>query len=454
MQKGKILNYFKRLCEIPHCSFETDEMTLFLADFARNAGCDTRVDAAGNIRAVKGSPKICLQAHYDMVCMGEAPRVRAYLDEQGFLRAHNSSLGADNGIGAAIAMSALEEFENIECLFTNNEEVGMLGAEGFAGDLAAKYLLNLDSEDENEVIVGCAGGVNIFAKISSERVKCDESALYEVKISGLCGGHSGVEIHKNIPNAIKILARFIAQSGARLADISGGERSNSIPANARASVLLDENLAERNFIRAASEIFGVNLTFNGAGSAQAEILGGLLSVKKRGRANEILANGERILSLINSFAQGVRAYDASVNSVLDSINLSILKCGEDGAEVEFFARSMSESGLERLEFETVNLARALGFSARLQDRSAPWTPAIGEFAREVASELARINPNVKISAIHAGLECGVLLQKQPDLQACSIGPNIFSPHSVNERCEAASVERIAKAVRAICAKFQ
>ena len=251
MQKGKILNYFKRLCEIPHCSFETDEMTLFLADFARNAGCDTRVDAAGNIRAVKGSPKICLQAHYDMVCMGEAPRVRAYLDEQGFLRAHNSSLGADNGIGAAIAMSALEEFENIECLFTNNEEVGML----------------------------CA-------------------------------------------------------------------------------------------------------------------------------------------------------------------------------EVEFFARSMSESGLERLEFETVNLVRALGFSARLQDRSAPWTPAIGEFAREVASELARINPNVKISAIHAGLECGVLLQKQPDLQACSIGPNIFSPHSVNERCEAASVERIAKAVRAICAKFQ
>ena len=115
---------------------------------------------------------------------------------------------------------------------------------------------------------------------------------------------------------------------------------------------------------------------------------------------------------------------------------------------------MSESGLERLEFETVNLARALGFSARLQDRSAPWTPSIGEFAREVASELARINPNVKISAIHAGLECGVVLQKQPDLQACSIGPNIFSPHSVNERCEAASVERISKAVRAICAKFQ
>ena len=178
-----------------------------LADFARSHGCEVSIDEVGNIHAIKGEPKICLQSHYDMVCMGDAPNIKIRYDDDGFMRAHNSSLGADNGIGVAIMMQMLGEFKNIECLFTNDEEVGLIGANGFKGQLISKKLLNLDSEDDNEVIIGCAGGINVFAAMNVRDKHEAQGELYEVRVSGDPGGHSGNEIHKDIPNAIKILVK-------------------------------------------------------------------------------------------------------------------------------------------------------------------------------------------------------------------------------------------------------
>ncbi|MBT0784852.1 M28 family peptidase, partial [Campylobacter upsaliensis] len=128
------------------------------------------VDNAGNIRAYKGNPKICLQSHYDMVCMGEAPNIQMY-EENGYLKAKNSSLGADNGIGVSLMMQALKDFENIECLFTNDEEVGLCGANNLTHTLISNKLLNLDHESDDEVVIGCAGGVDIFANLD---LKIDE----------------------------------------------------------------------------------------------------------------------------------------------------------------------------------------------------------------------------------------------------------------------------------------
>ena len=425
MQKNEVMNDFKRLCEIPHCSCETEQMRGFLADFARSQGFSVNIDEAGNIHAVKGEPKICLQSHYDMVCVGVAPNLQL-IEEDGILRAKNSTLGADDGIGVAMMMGAMREFANLECLFTNDEEVGLVGANAFKGKILSPNLLNLDSEEDDRVTLGCAGGINVSAKIGAQTVK-KSGKIYEIGVTGLSGGHSGNEIHKNIPNATKLLAKFLAEEGCELISLDFGERSNSIPANAVCKALCAHEPKQR----------------------------GLAWVKSLGEGEaDVLVNSGKILALINSFAQGVRSYDTQLGMVNESINLSTVKQKGEVIEFDFFGRAMKREGLENLGFETATLASALGFDVRVADRSANWAPCISDFAHLVLEELQKQKPQAKFAAVHAGLECGVLVAKQPELQACSIGPNIHSPHSVNEHCEIASVEMMAEVVRNIIARLQ
>ena len=169
---------------------------------------------------------------------------------------------------------------------------------------------------------------------------------------------------------------------------------------------------------------------------------------------EVISESQNILDFINSFSQGVRSYNESLNIVNDSINLSIINDNEDSIEIEFFARSMSQNGLERLKFETSNLAKLAGFDVSLFERSDAWTPDIGEFANLVLNFMQKYNPKVKFKAVHAGLECGVFVAKQKGLQAASIGPNIHSPHSINEHLELKSLDKIAKAISDIVAYYQ
>lgn len=420
----KVFEYFEQICKIPHCSFETDELREYLTQFAKEHKFEVATDEFGNIHAIKGEPKICLQAHYDMVCVGLAPNLELVNDGE-FLSAKGSSLGSDNGIGVAIIMEMMGKFDNLEVLITNNEEVGLLGANGFNGTLKSKNILNLDSEDENGVFIGCASGVSIFASINliQKERKCE---VYEVEVSGLQGGHSGIEIIKNIPNAIKVLAKFLAQNGCELVSLSGGERNNSIPVNAKAVVA------------------GVNLSSNE-----------MVKVKSLGEQKvKTLANSKQILAFINAFSQGVRSYDESVGVVLDSINLSIIKQDNDALEIEFFARSMSDEGREELKFETLNLASLAGFDVRFEEETQAWKPVVSEFAKDILGEMKKINKDAKMVAVHAGLECGVLINRAKNsLQACSIGPNIYSPHSINEKCEIKSVEKISKVVENILKKY-
>ncbi|ANE36096.1 aminoacyl-histidine dipeptidase [Campylobacter iguaniorum] len=420
----KVFEYFEQICKIPHCSFETDELREYLTQFAKKHKFEVATDEFGNIHAIKGEPKICLQAHYDMVCVGLAPNLELVNDGE-FLSAKGSSLGSDNGIGVAIIMEMMSKFDNLEVLITNNEEVGLLGANGFNGTLKSKNILNLDSEDENGVFIGCASGVSIFASINLSKNE-QICQVYEVEVSGLQGGHSGIEIIKNIPNAIKILAKFLAQNGCELVSLRGGERNNSIPVNAKAVVA------------------GVNLSSNE-----------MVKVKSLGEQKvKTLANSKQILAFINAFSQGVRSYDESVGVVLDSINLSIIKQDNDALEIEFFARSMSDEGREELKFQTLNLASLAGFKVRFEEETQAWKPVVSEFAKDILGEMKKINKDAKMVAVHAGLECGVLINRAKNsLQACSIGPNIYSPHSINEKCEIKSVEKISKVVENILKKY-
>ncbi|MFW5606241.1 MAG: aminoacyl-histidine dipeptidase [Campylobacter hyointestinalis] len=416
----KVIEYFKEICKIPHCSYETDELRVYLADFASKNGFKVDIDKFGNIHAIKGHPKVCLQAHYDMVCVGLAPKIEL-INEGGFLSAKNSSLGSDNGIGVAIIMDAMSEFCDLEVLITNNEEVGLLGANGFSGSLASKFMLNLDSEDENGVFIGCASGVSIFASLNLKRTSCEKN-LYEVSVSGLPGGHSGIEIIKNIPNAIKVLNEFLLKNGCELVSFDGGERNNSIPVSARAIVVSDHALMSDEICK----------------------------VKDLGKQKVKVIQSSEVLDFINAFSQGIRSYDEELKIVNESINLSIIKTGEDILEIEFFARAMSDDGLERIKSQMQSLANLAKFQLRYAEQTSAWKPKITDFAKVVLQSMQKFNKNAKFEAVHAGLECGVLLNKSGNkIDACSIGPNIFSPHSINEKCEIRSVNLISKVVREI-----
>ena len=203
------LETFHNLCTIPHCSFHTQDMFVYLCTTLKDKGYEVQSDEAKNIYAKKGNPKICLQSHYDMVCVGDSTQHKGVktIEKDGFLYAQNSSLGADNGIGIACMLT--QNASDIELLFTNDEEVGMIGANALSMGISSHLLLNLDSEDLNEIVLGCAGGADIECSINLkpflQPIKTllkNYPYIYHITSRGFNGGYSGINIHKNIENAI------------------------------------------------------------------------------------------------------------------------------------------------------------------------------------------------------------------------------------------------------------
>ncbi|NDJ26928.1 aminoacyl-histidine dipeptidase [Campylobacter sp. MIT 12-8780] len=420
----EVLGHFTQISQIPHCSFDTIKLKQFLEQFAKEAGFKVTSDKAGNIHCIKGEPQICLQAHYDMVCMGEAPKIELF-EENGFLKAKNSSLGADNGIGLAMILAAMREFKNLECLLTNDEEVGLLGANAFEGKLCANKLLNLDHEIDDEVVIGCAGGVDIEAILPFTREKM-KGKLYELEAVGFKGGHSGMDIINNVKSSIKELAAFIFKNEGVIVEFEGGERINSIPKHAKALVCFKNEPLQSEHIKCKF----IN---------EAEFLA--------------CAQSQNLLYTINAFSQGVRAFDKHLNIVQTSINLSLLKMKENAIQIELFARSNTLEGLRNLEFETKTFFESFGFKTSSSNFYAPWEGQENDFTEAVLEELKKEFKTAQILAVHAGLECGVLEKKQA-LKCASIGPNIFNPHSIDERLDLASTAKIYKVVQALCARFQ
>lgn len=411
-----VIANFKNLCKIPHCSYETGQMKEFLSSYAKDKGFKVSVDKAGNIHAIKGNPKICLQSHYDMVCMGEAPKVEVY-EENGFLRATNSSLGADNGIGIAIMMSAMTEFENLECLFTNDEEVGLMGANSLGHTLSSKMLLNLDHESDDEIMIGCAGGVDIEAKLNFNTFKA-RGKIYELQAQNFQGGHSGINIIHNEKNSIKEMAKFIKENKGEIISFEGGERINSIPKHAKALVHFKNEVKGNEWIKC--------------------------EFKEEGEF-EICDQSKKLLNTINAFAHGVRAYDKNLDIVQTSINLAILKMENQEIKFELFARSNILDGLKQIEFETLEFFKAFDYKVKSFNFYPPWEGKANALSDNVLKALKKVSPNARVSTIHAGLECGIIEKKQ-ELLCASIGPNIHNPHSTDEHCEIASVEKISRVV--------
>ena len=505
----RFLGYFEQICSIPHCSYQAQKLGEFLLEFSKSRGFEAKIDESFNIHAIKGKPKICLQAHYDMVCVGEAPKIELENDGE-FLSAKNSTLGADNGIGLAIIMDIMDEAQDLEVLFTSDEEVGLIGANAFAVEICAPALLNLDSEDDSEVIIGCAGGLlaefrrefepcelglgelfnpefepcelglgELFSSSVSEHLSTgllsNESShstsaenstqnssnlnanYYELSCEGLEGGHSGMQIAKNIPNAIKELAHFAKNHGANILAMSGGDRDNAIPTWAKALVSASSKLQSKGLVKAKK------LDLLGAKELFAKLCDDDLKNTIIMKANSADFTRNSRIPLLNDFLlslpHGVLSWDEGLGLPKTSANLAIVRTRltskDENARIAFsvqiYARSSSQEELAKLKNSYEAISELAGFQSSFGASSMPWEPEQSEFATSVLTALQKYRPDAKITAIHAGLECGCLSakmkQKGKKLVACSIGPNISGAHTINERCEIKSAQIIAQVVR-------
>jgi len=415
---SKIINYFLALTQIPHCSKETTKLRDYLVNFALDRDYTIEVDSVDNILIHKGSPKVALQAHYDMVCVGQAPNIETF-EEDGWLKAKNSSLGADNGIAIAMMMELMDQGVEAEFLITNDEEIGLIGAKALNFDLKSLYMLNLDSEDEAEVYIGCAGGEDIVATKKYHNPTLIDQNIYEVSIRNLQGGHSGVDIDKDIPSAIKVLVEYLRSTDAKIISFEAGERRNSIPANAKAILYSTQSLPPHKAIE----------------------------IKTLNEEHNYYENN--ILELLAQLPHGVLEHNREFNIPNSSANLALLSYHAGKADITITTRGMSTPSLQAASKCAIDVLKNHNYDYAIEDNYPSWKPDINSFTQLLNSTMIEEFGSSKYVAIHAGLECGVISDRYPHIKFASIGPTIEYPHSTSERLKIDSVERIFRVVEKV-----
>lgn len=409
------LEIFEKIAkDIPRCSKNKEPMRDFIVSWAKNEGYSTQTDETGNILCQKNTPKICLQAHYDMVCVGDVNPIRPIVKD-GWMSAEASSLGADNGIGVAMMLYFMEHFEDVEFLFTSDEEIGLIGAKNMGLSISSNKVLNLDSEEEGAIYVACAGGVDISGGKEYDTQPYDGS-FYEISLKNLPGGHSGVDIQKNIPNAIIKLANALKSKNAVISSFYGGEKRNSIPANATAiAALCDTNGLDGFEVKPVAK-------------------------------SEVIKNSTEFLDMLTSAPNGVFKMDFELGIPESSTNLGIVSLKDGKCELTYSLRSMKLAKMEEYEKTITGYLANFGFAASKNDFYEPWEWDADEFCIFVKSVYKKYFINTNFKAIHAGLECAALKKHFPGASFASVGPNIEYPHSLNERVELESVEKTCEAI--------
>ncbi len=464
LKPERLWHHFFEICQIPHCSKHEEQIVQYLIDFGKNLGLETISDEVGNVvirkQATPGyesKPSIALQSHVDMVCEKNADTefdfskdaIQPYIDGE-WVKAKGTTLGADDGIGVATQMALLEAKDlnhgPIECLFTVDEETGLTGAFALQGDmLKSKILLNLDSEDEGEIFMGCAGGKDTVGRLAyqTEAVSAGMKAIH-VKVSGLMGGHSGDDIEKKRGNANKILIRFLWEMdkkyGIRIGTIDGGNLRNAIAREAEAVIMVAENNTA-NLLADAKEL-------NAA--VQSELKISDKDVKLEAQETTVPANvidetsAKKLIAAAYALPHGVVAMSQDIEGFVEtSTNLASIKMDNGQLVITTSQRSSIESAKDNICSMVASVFELAGFKYESGDGYPGWTPdpnsAILKVTVEQFKKQFKYDPIVR--AVHAGLECGLFSEKFPGLDMVSFGPNIRGAHSPDERLEIATVER-------------
>lgn len=459
-----VFHYFEEICQVPRPSKKEEKIRAYLVNFAKQHGLEYKEDEIGNILIKKEATlgmenrkTVILQSHMDMVCEKnndtehnfDTDPIQTYVDGE-WLRAKGTTLGADNGIGVAteLAVLAADDLQHgpVECLFTVDEETGLTGAfalkEGFMdGDI----LINLDSEDEGELFIGCAGGAGTKAEFPCPMVKAPEGYFFfRVAVKGLTGGHSGDDINKGRANANKLLNRYLMQLmhryDLRLCMIDGGNLHNAIPREA--SALCAVPMAEKESVRVDLNIFLAEVE-NEYAVTEPNLTMELESESAQPEVMEPEAM-KRFLHAIYAVHNGVYAMSQDMEGLVEtSSNLASIKQREGKLLVVTSQRSSIHSSRKDMS-QMVRSAFELGGAVTETGDGYPgWKPNPSSEILKVAVEsyerLFGVEP--KIKAIHAGLECGLFLEKYPSLDMVSFGPTLRGVHSPDERMLIPTVEK-------------
>ena len=467
--KNKVFEIFAEICKVPRPSKHEEKISQWLQSFAAAHGIECITDEAMNvIMRVPATPGyedhegIILQAHMDMVCEKNGDVVHdfmtdpieTYIDGE-WLKAKGTTLGADNGIGISMALAAITDPElqhpAIECLFTVDEETGLTGAMKLKdGMLKHKRLINLDSEDDGQIFIGCAGGIDTLAKMHYEL--CDKSQITNDKsqiairlsVSGLLGGHSGDDINKGRANANQLLVWFLAriwpQTEIQLASISGGNLRNAIAREAEAVLIIPMDYKEQiriegnNYVAQMENIFGQVEKDMRLDLETCDMPDTFIPADK----------AYRLVMALCECPHGMIAMSKDMPGLVEtSTNLASVKMKEGYIEVNTSQRSSIEASKHHLKW-AVEQALALACDEVTHGDGYPgWAPnpnsPLLEVVKKAYTDLYKSEP--KVLAIHAGLECGLFLEKYPYLDMVSIGPQMYGVHSPQERLSIPSTER-------------
>ncbi len=460
-----VFDYFKQVCQVPRPSKKEEKIVAFLKEFGEKHRLETHVDEAGNVLIKKPATKgyenrktVVLQSHMDMVCDKNAGVEHDFLKDPievvvdgEWMRANGTTLGADNGIGVAteLAVLAADDIEHgpIECLFTVDEETGLTGAFSLkSGFMNGDILLNLDSEDEGELFIGCAGGVRTEATFTYTPIEVPAGYFFfKVSLRGLTGGHSGDDINKERANANKVMNRFLYQLAEKydlyLCSVKGGSLHNAIPREAEAVCAVP--MADKENVRVDLNVFVAEIE-DEFSQTEKNIEMTLASETPQPLAID-KDTTRNLLNAVHAVHNGVLAMSQDIPGLVEtSSNLAAIKMVDGNHIVITSSQRSSILSARKNMSDTVKAVFELaGASVDVGEGYPGWKPnpdsEILKLAVEAYRDLFHEEPKVK--AIHAGLECGLFLEKYPSLDMVSFGPTLRGVHSPDERMLIPTVDK-------------
>lgn len=461
LQPEKIFYYFEELSKIPRCSMYEKEISDFLYNWAEEKNLKVIQDESFNVlikkpgtKGYENSPIVILQGHMDMVCEKNMDIIHDFLKDplklkivEDYIYASGTTLGADNGIAVAYAMAILDSSDiphpPLEVLITTDEENGMTGVENLdTKHINGKILINLDSEDEGIFTAGCAGGgrVKLFIPINKTTPKYRN--FYKLTIKGLKGGHSGVDIDKERGNSIKLLGRILydLKDYVEISSIVGGSKDNAIPRESQVIISIDDKINIRDYINKWNNIFKNEFMFS-----DPDIL---ITIDKFDESIDVYdeVTKERLINSINLIPNGPISRSPELNMVIYSNNLGVISSDDSKITLICSPRSSIKSLLNQFVDTAKQISEILKIQIEVSSFYPGWEYAKESKIRDLCLKTFEdvYEDKGKIEIIHAGLECGFLVEKIPGLDAISIGPNMYDIHTPNEHLSISSTQRTFK----------
>jgi len=466
LQPESVFKHFEALTEIPRESGNEQAVSDFLVKFGEALNLEVIQEECLNVIIKKqgtagyeNAPHVILQGHMDMVCVKQDSLTFDFTKDAipividgDYIKTEGTTLGADNGIAVAMAMAVLESDElphpPLTALFTVAEETGMDGVIGLKPEnISGDILINIDSEEEGTLLASCAGGVNNIVSLPIQKENVSDMACYELKIKGLLGGHSGMEINQNRANAIKLLGRMFEDLNhvypLHIFEVNGGDKMNAIAKSAGATIgTVDTGFDKlKNAVLEIEKKFQIEFETSDPGL---EIT--LEPVASPENSEALTCNTvESLITILRLMPYGVQTMSANIAGLVESSNnIGVLTMSDDHIEFSSAVRSSVKSLKEEINGRIRQICKLTGAEMKLVSDYPEWPYKVDSKIRDLMGETwkSMYGSDIKVDAIHAGLECGLLKEKVGDIDMISLGPNLYDVHTPMEKMSISSVERV------------